>query len=1138
MAKKHHFRLYLALAAILCISIQAFAFSASKYATSSKLASGHWVKVKVDKNGIYELTYEELQAMGFNTPSKVRIYGQGGHVISESLNGNQTDDLAAVPYGISDADKKIFFYAKGPVKMTLSRSSTIRFARTINTYSTAGYYFITEANTAPNIIKSMTSPTIGGSNLRATSLNYAYHERELISYLSSGKDLYGESLPTSISVNLPGRTENSTMVVQTAVAALAASTTGTNLTATIDGTEVPFSSALITAPAGYDKFKLLQPYAEVNPALNEGSPYTLNIGVDNTAELTKGALDYAIITYTQDNTIGSKSQMGIHYGDITTNDKIGIYHSTGSTLQLWNVSDPQTPLRVNYSTRTVTQVIDDEEFEVALDEASLGINGAVSLVAFDPSKTLYKINEFTEVKNQNIHGTPTPDMVIICPTILIEQAERLAQIHRDHDNYDVLVVDQQDVFNEFSSGTPDGMAYRLMLKMFYDRDPQKIKHLLLFGGGYFDNRQLSRTKGDNYLLTYQSTNSYNSISTYVSDDFFGTLADNTGLNLTSEVVSIGVGRLPVLNPEEASNMVDKIKAYINDTDYSNWRNKILIMDESGDDNIHIYQGADLLNTLSGTSSADIDVKKLHIAAYTLVESAANPVYATGNNNVKASVLQLAEFFQQGLLFATYMGHGGGGGISKTGVWSTNNVMDTPLSRLPIMSMAACDIANFDSDIRGIGEIMVLTPGRGAIGLFTSTRTVEANENHIINNAFLKSLFTLNDDNTPRTLGEAYRLAKQAYGNAASRNKMCYTLFADPALRPNIPRPMATVNTINGAEVTAETVIKPMAKTIISGQINNASGAIDTDFNGEATISVYDAEVLFKDITYNSNTVSIYHNRQLLTETTVKVTNGTYTAEVIVPKECQAGRNGMIKVYAHSDDNKNVVNGANSTFTFAEYNADDSETILDTNAPSIAKMYINDETTFANDMTIGPEFYIYIEATDDYAISNQSQTIGRQMALVLDGVSYYDEVRGYANIEDEGRMLKIGMPITSISEGQHSLTFTVYDAAGNVSTQTLSFVVVNPDAKAVLTVEESPARESATFNFEHMFASEPTVKITVIDANKKVVWQKDVTSFPYVWDLNDAEGKRIPAGVYQFYGTATTSSQNAGTQKTRLVIIDK
>lgn len=70
MAYKHHIRSIMAFLAIFCICIQASALSTSRYATNSKLASGHWVKVKVDKNGIYELTYDELNDMGFSSPQK------------------------------------------------------------------------------------------------------------------------------------------------------------------------------------------------------------------------------------------------------------------------------------------------------------------------------------------------------------------------------------------------------------------------------------------------------------------------------------------------------------------------------------------------------------------------------------------------------------------------------------------------------------------------------------------------------------------------------------------------------------------------------------------------------------------------------------------------------------------------------------------------------------------------------------------------------------------------------------------------------------------------------------------------------------------------------------------------------------
>ena len=46
-------------------AIAAFGFNASNYASTSKLASGKWVKISVAESGVYQLTSDELKAMGF-----------------------------------------------------------------------------------------------------------------------------------------------------------------------------------------------------------------------------------------------------------------------------------------------------------------------------------------------------------------------------------------------------------------------------------------------------------------------------------------------------------------------------------------------------------------------------------------------------------------------------------------------------------------------------------------------------------------------------------------------------------------------------------------------------------------------------------------------------------------------------------------------------------------------------------------------------------------------------------------------------------------------------------------------------------------------------------------------------------------
>ena len=42
----------------------------SKYASNSVLATGTWKKVRIEKNGVYKITYAELLKMGFNDPMK------------------------------------------------------------------------------------------------------------------------------------------------------------------------------------------------------------------------------------------------------------------------------------------------------------------------------------------------------------------------------------------------------------------------------------------------------------------------------------------------------------------------------------------------------------------------------------------------------------------------------------------------------------------------------------------------------------------------------------------------------------------------------------------------------------------------------------------------------------------------------------------------------------------------------------------------------------------------------------------------------------------------------------------------------------------------------------------------------------
>lgn len=1118
--------------AAVCVSA-----NAKGEACASRLASGKWVKVEIPSTGMYELTAGELSAMGFNDITRVRIYGQGGYVLSERFDGSATDDLTQVPVGRT-ADK-IYFYAKGTVDLRLNTGTSPRYTRTLNTYSSSGYYFVTEADDTDLLVANASVVALGKRS-RPTSLNCFYHEQDEYSFYPSGRDLFGEKFVADslqLSVTLPDINNAQPVVAQTAVAA-ASSNTDTSLKAYLNGVGIPFNgeSADIYFLLDDELYYRCAPVGMVTTGKLTGND-TLTIKINDQGVVSSCVLDYAMLSYYRYNRLGSNAQMRLGYADFASDDKVVLYDMP-ATGEVWNITSPAMPYReALHTVAEPDSIAQARGYTGAVMAFSSSSRHDCEFVAFDPAAQLGKVASFQPVANQNIHALPTPDYVIISQKNLRRQAERLAKLHREHDGIDVLVVDQDCVFNEFSSGTPDATAYRLMLKMFYDRNPEKLKHLLLFGAGYYDNRQVQREIDKNYLLTYQSAGSDNKMTTYVTDDYFGMLADGSGVNVLSDKLTIGVGRLTPRNEDEADAIVDKIEGYMLSVDYSNWRNKALVIADdhySGSEYIHMYQGIDAENRIAASPSTLLDLKHLHVSSYVLKEDTYNPVLTKGADNKWSAKLQMKNFLQEGAWLVSYIGHGGAASLSKRTLWSVNDVKSASVSRLPIMTIMACDIYDYDGDSRGLGEEIMQMPNGGAIALVTATRTVDAYENAVYNRSFVDALL---NNNPEGTIGGAYKVSKQQMAGS-SRNKMCFSLFGDPALRISFPKPYISVNQINGVDVADTVTVKPMTKIAVAGVVRNSSGNTDTSYNGEVTVSLYDAQTAHSTFTYSGNEYVNYDNRPLLAEVNAKVVAGQYSASVLVPKSCKTGEVGEIRMYAHDANNGNLTDGAFGGVLFGDYDASDDATIVDSISPSITRMYINDEATFTNDMNVPATFTLYVEASDNVALSNQQMLVGNNVKLVLDGTTTCDNARGYVSANSDGTSAVIAVPFYDITAGQHTLTITVTDAAGNTATQTISFIVVDDTKEYAVIANDMPVKDSVTFSITPSLSAGQTFVVNVFDSNDKPVWKSAANTTEFEWDLVDSNGEKLRPGVYKYYGTIyDNASLIAGTKITTIVVID-
>ncbi len=1101
-------------------SLSASAFSASKYATTSKLSSGQWVKISIPEDGVYQITSRELIKMGFSNINDVKVYGAGGHPISEVLDGSAPDDLVQVPSKI--VGNKIVFYGCGPVGYTLEGATTSpHFTRTFNSYSQQGYYFLT-SDSSPRVEPANVTYGITGTRLRDTSLDYYHHETEAISASQSGKDMLGEAFvdkQLQLTYNIPSLCGDSAIMVNTCVA-VKSKDTPAYLKVNFNNKQVPFDNNDIkipAAPSEYTFYNFISPYALVQPTTTAPIPASGTINFNITGNPNWSKLDYFILTFYHRNTLENSvdNQVRMNFNQVSSSDIIAVTDDNPSLL-MWNIDNPQAPKNYNL-----------KEAEGYRGFTPLYTIETTQFIAFDPTQTLKSITGYDPVENQNIHGLPTPDMVIVTCKELLEQASRVARMHITNDKMIVHVIDQDLIFNEFSSGTPDAMAIRLMNKMFYDRDSSKFKYLIMFGAGSQDNRQIL-AKRPCTILTYESTGSHDETSSYVSDDFFGMLEDNSGKNPANELLLLGVGRIPCASLEEAESDVDKLIDYVNTPDYGPWRNNALLIADyyEEDHNLHAYQAEGLGNIIASELGLPINRNKVFLSQF--------PYDSQTKMGLEARQ-RMTQLLKDGQYFMTYVGHGNGMALThEYKLWTTLEARNTTYPHLPIITTACCDVARYDGNIRGLLEIMFHKPKGGAIAMVTTTRSAYASGNDALNQAFIRNMFGNTSTGQMPTIGEVYMRTKQSFGHVTSYNKMMFVLIGDPAIKINYPKPYFKINKINGYTIGSSNIATGELRQItIEAAVYTPDGSqIDTSFNGDATLAIYDYEK--KELTENGR--DIFFPRNLLTQVEGRVENGIFVCNTIMPRYFQnPGYTGLISVFAHRDNSDEMVNGNTDRILLQAYSETNPNTIHDVTPPVISNIYIDDQSEFAATNNVQFKSTLHISATDDYGFNNQTITIGNGLDLKIDGGKKYGtELRSFVTLRDQGKTLDLDYPI-ELLEGHHTLQFTTHDIAGNRASRVFDFYVGGQ--QVALSVEQEPASEVATFNLTAPEGSNPEVKIMVFNSTGQYVWYTTTSSFPFDWDLKNRRGKRLPAGVYKYYGKYTSGNSFGGTNTGTLIIAD-
>lgn len=1050
-----------------------------RYADHSVLSSGSWAKIRVPDNGVYQLTDALISQAGFSNPSKVKIYGYGGAMQPESLNGDyltSTDDLKQV--ATCTVNGKRLFYANGPVSWT-SGNDRVR-----NPYSQYGYYFLTENDEEAEMVDS--TAFINSFYPAANDYNTLY-EVEDYAWFHGGRNLY----------------DSRKFVIGTANDYTVAST---------DGSATGTIRVVLTANS-----------------VKGTTATTAEISVNDVVVGT------CTVPLRRDNyTVAERNNLTFKVSNLQASNKISITQKTGATMLL--------------------------DYMVIHNDAPTAAP-ALQTASFAVPEYVYRIT------NQDHHADESVDMIILLPTTqkLRAQAERLKALHEQNDSMSVRIVPVDELYNEFSSGTPDATAYRRYLKMFYDRadDMSKApKYLVLFGDGAWDNRMLiSDWRGlspDDFLLCYESEDSFSEINCFVADDFFCMLDDNeliqepyneaeTIWRESKGKADVAVGRLPVRTEAQAKTMVDKIEAYISNKEAGAWQNTIVVMGDDGNGNIHMDCASDVAKQVEANHPS-YDIKQIMWDAYKRVVS------STGNSYPEATNL-IRQHISNGALIMNYSGHGTSYCLSHEQVIKIADFKDIASTKLPLWLTAACDVMAFDGQEENIGDAAIFNNKGGAIAFYGTTRTVYSNFNEAMNLAFMREV--LNRQNGRVSIGEAARLAKNALISAGSSggditiNKLQYTLLGDPALKLACPELNVKIDSINGVKTGGSGTVELKAgmKVVVDGHIEE-NGKEVTDFNGVMTATVSDAK---REIVCRLNNTSkedgasspfIYYDRSgTVFKGSDSTRQGRFSFNFVVPKDISYNSGtGNICVYAVNSDKSKTAAGNNENFILNG----SMDFKPDSIGPSVY-CYLN-STAFSNGSVVNSTPYFMAEISDEDGINATGTGIGHDLQLIIDGdITKTYSLNDYFTF-DFGSYTSgtLGYSIPQLSEGQHKLQFKSWDILNNSSTAELAFTVSKDVEPQLFDVEctKNPATTSTSFRIIHdRIGCEMDVVLDIFDMSGRHLWTYSETDVPtdntlsIDWDLTVNGGRRLSTGVYLYRTRIKCGDSSYASKAKKLIILN-
>ena len=1112
---------------ILPLCYNSTAVAQGNYASHSKLAEGNWYKIAVSNTGVYMLTTTDLAELNGTPCNRIALFGAPGGMLSANNMAAHPDDLvpAAIEVvdknsnGLFEAEDYILFYGEGPSVWRYNSTDQL-FEYQMHAYANYNYYFLT-----PNYTQTETSIRIESSDLtpntNTTISNYtalAFFHEDKVNPVEGGElwmaDKFSSSLNSrNYSLTFPGVPTNGSAEIRYGLGHISDYSGQYDMQSETENWSNTFN-----AYTTYNTFRR-------NVALAGSKKLSLTVTYTPRESGGTGFLDFieasALIPLAYQG-----GQQHIRNTQMIQEDNIVQFAGTGyrDGMRLWDVSTPNLPINIEL------QPSETGGFTFSAAVAQPG-----TFIAFTSDDAMHP-KSIEHVANQNIHGAEVPDYVIVSHRDFVSQAERLANLHRQKEGLKVLVVSQEEVFNEYSSGRPDPIAIRQMLRNMRsnDAEKQKPRYLLLFGKGTYDNRNLL---GGNQrtAITYQYPSLVlNETSAYPSDDVYGYIDDSTQ-GIFEGRLTVSIGRLPAKTAAEAEHLVDKIDGYMNKRDFTqsnirgDWRNYVTLLADdadpsNGSDSVFASDAEKMAREIMARYP-HINIDKIFADAYEQQSGVDGSYYPDVNN-------ALRQRLNYGTLLLNYIGHGSDKYIGTERYMEFSDIEKyTNTDRLAFFVTSTCSFGHYDlvGDICG-AEAFLLADAAG-IGILTAARPIH--HSHGFNSR--ACIYALDPNNA---IGDALRLAKSQVSVSH-----CIALLGDPALHLSIPNKEVVVTHVNGRAVKSDVVdsAKVLSRVTIEGEIRNDNGTVATDFNGTIYPIVFDRQVKSSTLANDNDSteVTFYQQKNILYKGRETVTNGHFTYSFIIPRDVAYHYDyAKLSHYARSQDDD--ATGQYGNIMFGGF---DDEAELTELHPTVT-LYIND-SNFRNGGLTNETPTLFAHLSDSIGINAAGSGIGHDITAIIDNNPYSTVTLNDYYEPDiyDSRSGDVYYTMGKLDEGPHTLTVKCWNIFNYSGSATISFVVANDRQSLIgdFAAAPNPAHDHTTIRVEHNMTNYvQSAIIDIYDLRGSHLCQFVPTLanngcvIACPWDFRTSTGAMVPKGIYIARLQLTTTAGEVLTKTTKVI----